>query len=220
MVPPQNDIPDFDLIRCMSDQEDAFDQAREAWGELYVRHCGFLRRICRADHGYYIDDEVQKELVNEAFMKAFDRATTFDYDEACDSCTQERKCRGWLSRILENIVRDRFRGQKDVPTVDVEDIESVGGPVSKTDESIPESDRLRLLKLGLDSLSDTEQTILRATMAWWRPNTQHQRMPKDAMLHLSRQVNKSPATIRQIRLRAIKKLESFVKESLSDEQTE
>jgi RNA polymerase sigma factor (sigma-70 family) len=219
MVLPQDDISDFDLLRRMADQADAFEQAREAWGELYVRHCGFLRRVCRADHGYYIDGEVQKDLVNEAFMKAFDRATTFDYDEAGDSCAQERKCRGWLTRILENIVRDRFRGQKDVPTVDVEDIEGIGEPPRENsgDESVPESDRLRLLKLGLDSLSDTEQMILRATMAWWRPGTQHQRMPNDAMLNLSRQVDKSPATIRQIRSRAIKKLESFVKESLSDE---
>lgn len=222
MVPPSDDIPDFELIRRMADRTGAFEQAREAWGLLYVRHHGFLLRVCEADHGYFIDTEIQRDLVNEAFMKAFARAVTFDYDEACQPCAQGRKCRGWLARILENIVRDRFRGQKEVPTMDVKDIESISEAAvdDSGDGAAPESERLRLLKLGFESLSDAEQTILRATMAWWRPGARHQRMPNDAMLQLSKQVNKSPATIRQIRLRSIKRLERFVKDSLSHEKSE
>jgi DNA-directed RNA polymerase sigma subunit (sigma70/sigma32) len=42
-------------------------------------------------------------------------------------------------------------------------------------------------------------------------------MPHEAMTQLSKHVGKSPEAIRQIRLRALKKLESYVRDNLRDE---
>jgi RNA polymerase sigma factor (sigma-70 family) len=219
MAPPRDDIPDFELIRRMADQKADFAQAREAWARFYVRHHGFLLRRCETNHAYVLGMPGVEEVVQDTFMKVFDGASTFNCADACEPSVQISKSRGWLVRISENLIRDRFRRQPEVCTVDEDELErhssGTGGDPDQT--SLPESERLRLLKFGLAQLSDTEQTVLRATMFWWQPDQQHQRMPHEAMTQLSKHVGKSPEAIRQIRLRALKKLESYVRDNLRDE---
>jgi RNA polymerase sigma factor (sigma-70 family) len=215
MVPSCDDISDFELIRRMADQKADFAAAKDAWGRFYVRHHPFLLRVCTSDHGYLLGRDGVKDIVQDAFLRAFDGAATFDHREACETVVQERKLRGWLSRIAENLVRDRFRGQPEVCIVDESEIDRLdcalgGNPVEGQD---PESERLKLLKSGFALLSDLEQTVLRVTMFWWQPDQQHQRMPNAAMLQLSQQVGKSPQNIRQIRLRAMRKLQRHVNEN-------
>jgi len=223
MVPPSDDIPDFELIRRMAEQGADFPGARDAWGHFYVRHHGFLLRVCMHSYGYLLYVNGVKDLVQDTFLKAFNGAATFDHAECCETALQERKCRGWLFRIATNLLRDRFRGQSEVPVVDEDDVEQVGGSASEASddpqEQAPQGDRRALLESGLTQLSDAEQTILRATMLWWDGSRKHQRMPNDAMQQLSRQTGKSPENIRQIRLRALKKLEKHMNESLHNEKT-
>jgi|ERR1039458_8926659 DNA-directed RNA polymerase specialized sigma24 family protein len=204
MVPRCDDIPDFDLIRRMADEKSSFTEAREAWGRFYVRHHRFLLRVCMSDHKYVLGVEGVKDVVHHSFFKAFDGAKTFNHTEDCPADIQERKSRGWLLQIAENLVRDRFRNQPDVSLLEEGDIEQIPAKSDEEDNSncVPESERLKLLISGFAILSDIEQTILRATMFWWRADRQHQRMPNTALLELSRQTGKSPENIRQIRLRA------------------
>jgi DNA-directed RNA polymerase specialized sigma24 family protein len=168
MAPSCDEITDFELIRRMADQKANFADARIAWGRFYLRHQKFLLRICSFDYGYLLGEEEVKDLVNEAFMKAFDRGSTFDHAEVCDSTVQERKTRRWLVRIAENLVRDRYRGQPEVKFVDGEDLEKLAGTAYERskDVSVPESERMKLLESGLALLTDVEQTVVRATMFW------------------------------------------------------
>jgi len=222
MVPPCDDIPDFELIRRMADKEADFVTAREAWGRFYVRHQRFLLRVCVADHQYLFGMDEVRDLVNDAFMKAFSGAHTFDYTEECEPIAQERKSRRWLACIVANLVRDRFRGQPDVCLVDEDEIERLGRTTdgSGNETPVPESKRLKLLISGLALLSDTEQTVLRATMFYWQGDQQHQRMPHHAMQELSKQVAESPENIRQIRSRAIIKLKKYIIDNLNNEKTD
>lgn len=222
MASTGDDICDFELIRRMADQNIDFAGARNAWGRLYVRHHTSLLDICTYEYGYMLGTEEARDLVNDAFLRAFDGAASFDHAEACDAIVQERKTRKWLARIAENLVRDRHRGQPEVRLVDDEDLERLSGATDNSSSQIhvPESKRLKLLKSGFSMLSDTEQTVLRATMFWWQADQKHQRMPHTAMEQLSRQVGKSPANIRQIRLRAVRELENYVNENLHNEKTD
>jgi RNA polymerase sigma factor (sigma-70 family) len=222
MAPPCDDIPDFELVRRMADERANFAEARDAWGYFYVRHHRFLSRVCMSDHRYVLGVEKVKDIVNQAFLKAFERARTFDHAEDCPTAVQERKSRGWLVQIAENLVHDGFRNQPEVSLLDDGEIEQL--PVTTTgerdDNPVPESERLKLLKAGFMLLSDVEQTVLRATMFWWQGDQQHQRMPHTALLELSKQIGKSPENIRQIRARSVKKLEKYVNENLHDEKTD
>ena len=220
MVLPCDDMADFDLIRRMADQRSDFAAAKEAWEQFYLRHHRVLIYICMSDHGYLLGQDDVKDVVQDTFLKAFSRAETFNYQESCQADIQERKCRAWLAAIAENIVRDRFRGQPEISIVDETEVERIESPGQETtDETeIPEPERLKLLKSGFACLSEIEQTVLRATMSWWQPDQQHQRMPNAAMQELSRQIDRSPENIRKIRSRAIDKLEKYVNENLQDEE--
>lgn len=223
MVPPCDDMSDFELIRRMADQKIDFAGARSAWACFYVRHHASLLLVCTYDYGYLIGAEGVGDLVQNAFLRAFDGATTFDHTEACEAVVQKRKARKWLARIAENLVRDRYRGQPEVRLLDDdEDLESLGGTTAESSSQIqvPESKRLKLLKSGFALLSEIEQTVLRATMFWWQADQDHQRMPHAAMQELSKQIRKSPANIRQIRLRSLEKLEKHVNENLRNEKAD
>jgi RNA polymerase sigma factor (sigma-70 family) len=220
MVESYDDIPNFELIRRMADQTVDFAGARTAWACFYVRHSQFLLRICRSDYEYLLGMEGVEDLVHDAFLRAFDRASTFDHTEACEVSIQERKCRRWLARIAENLLRDRYKGKPEVCIVEDEDIEKFGGGLIDGSEQseVPEDIRLKLLQSAFALLSDTEQTVLRETMFWWQANQQHQRMPHQAMEQLSKQIGKLPENVRQIRLRALAKLEKFVNDNLHNEK--
>lgn len=224
MVSPSDDIPDFELIRRMAEQEADFANARDAWGRLYLRHQRFLSRVCMSHYGYFLDVNGVQDLVQDAFLKAFDGAGTFDHAESCETAVQERKCRAWLFRIATNALRDRFRGQRDVSMAQEGEVETPTALADQnpnhTDERVSENERLKLLESGLALLSDTEQTILRATMLWWQGDREHQRMPNEAMQQLSKQTGKSAENIRQIRLRALKKLEKHVNERFRNEKAD
>jgi len=206
----------------MADQKIDFAGARNAWGLFYVRHYESVLMICTYDYGYLLGTEGVRDLMQDAFLRAFDGATTFDHAEACEAVVQKRKSRKWLARIAENLVRDRYRGQPEIRLVDDEDLERLGGATDNnpTEIQVPESTRLKLLKSGFALLSDTEQTVLRATMFWWQAGQEHQRMPHTAMEQLSKQVGRSSASIRQIRLRAVQKLEKYVNENLHNEKAD
>jgi RNA polymerase sigma factor (sigma-70 family) len=216
-------MSDFELIRRMAEQKVDFAAARDAWGYFYVRHHGSLLLVCTYDYGDLLGTEGVGDLVQNAFMRAFDRATTFDHAEACEAVVQKRKVRKWLARIAENLLRDRYRGQPDVRLLDDdEDLERLAGPEAESASQIqvPECERLKLLKSAFAQLSEIEKTVLRSTMFWWQAGQEHQRMPHAAMEELSKQIGKSPANIRQIRLRSMEKLEKYVNENLRNEKAD
>lgn len=210
MVPPDENS-DFDLVRKMADQQDAAG-AKEAWTQFYVTHYKSVLRISLCQHAYLLDREGVEEVVQDAFVKAFRSAGTFDSQEQCSPEVQSRKLRAWLSRIVENTVRDRFRGQ---PVIDFVEDEELANSASSTgaDEctNAPDSERLMVIKEVWSTLSDLEQTVLRATLNWWRPGERHQRMPNDAVQQLVKLTGKSPDNLRQIRRRAMKKVEDYAR---------
>jgi RNA polymerase sigma factor (sigma-70 family) len=221
MAPPSDDTSDFDLIGRMAGHQADFAEARYAWGKFYVRHYDSLILMCTGKFGYLLGVEEVNDLVQQAFHRAFDGATGFDYTEACEPLVQKHKCRKWLARIVENLFRDRFRGQPQVCFVDHEDLERLSDTQGKSaDTQAPQSTRLKVLESGFELLSDIEQAVLRATMFWWNADQDHQRMPHAAIEQLSRQIGKSPATIRQIRSRAMEKLQKYVNENLHNEKAE
>lgn len=81
MDPPCDDISDFELIRRMADQTADCAEARLAWGHFYRRHQGFVLRVCSARYGYLFGLDEVTDLVQDGFMRAFERAKTFNCGE-------------------------------------------------------------------------------------------------------------------------------------------
>lgn len=86
--------------------------------------------------------------------------------------------------------------------MDVEDIERVGDSAGANLDANPwpESQRLMLVRAGFALLSDVEQTVLRATMAWWQstaPTLQHSRQGVTALTETTS--SPVPQTLRMAR---------------------
>lgn len=138
MNPPCDDIADFELIRRMADQRADFAMARAAWGCFYVCHQAYVLRVCSARFGSMLSLDEVTDLVQDGFMRAFERAATFRCHEACDEHIQRRKCRAWLITIMLNLMRDRFRNQPEVTLVPL-DPERVGmGGADMSSNEIPD----------------------------------------------------------------------------------
>lgn len=208
---------DFDLVRKMADQQDAAG-AKEAWAQLYVRHNRSALRIALCQHAYLLDREGVEEVVQDAFVKAYRSAGTFDVQEQCTPEVQSRKVRAWLLRIVENIVCDRFRGQPVIEVLEDEELANTASTAPDETVNAPDSERLIATKEAWSTLSDIEQTVLRATLNWWRPGETHQRMPNEAVQQLVRLTGKSSDNLRQIRSRAMKKVEHYLRAAYRDEK--
>jgi RNA polymerase sigma factor (sigma-70 family) len=212
-------IDDFKLIRHMAYQEADFEAARDAWGHFYMRHHHAVTRVAIYQYGHFVPAGAIEDFIEDGFIKAFDRAKSFNCEEHCTVDLQQRKVRAWVIRIIQNIVRDSFEGQLEVLFVEAAELDELSGVTEQSNvvSTVPESERLRLLKSGFVLLSEFEKTILLATMAWWRPDETHQRMPHSAMDELAKQIGKSPENIRKIRSRAMKKLETYINNNLPHE---
>ena len=65
---------------------------------------------------------------------------------------------------------------------------------------------------ALMALPEREQLVLRVTMQWYRPGELHQRLPNEVTSDLARTLQTTPENLRQIRRRALRKVEEFVRE--------
>jgi RNA polymerase sigma factor (sigma-70 family) len=216
MVSPDDDINDFELVKRMADKDANPALARKAWGLFYVRHRPYMLRVSTKAHAELIGDDGVRDAVQDGFIRMYDGARNFDCLESCDPARQQRKVRAWLGRIIENVIRDRFRGQPQVTFVDAGDLEDFGNSTPDDNgEGVPQDERLRLVEAAFSHLSEEEQTVLRATMFWWRPDARQQRMPNLAMHRLTDQLSTTAANVRQIRSRAMKKLRNQISNNLA-----
>lgn len=84
-------IADAQLVACVLDGD------REAYGELVLRHQDVIYRHAR---GMGLDHDTSLDLVQDAFVKAFDRLA---------ECRDGANYRAWLYRISRNLCLDELR---------------------------------------------------------------------------------------------------------------
>jgi len=199
----ENTAFDSGLLAQMARVDSDAAGAEKAWEEFYRRHYDYLFKVGRGLYARQIGEGPVFEAVQEVFVKAFRRASTF---EACNSESADehrRHVRAWLGSILRNTVSDLYRQEPE--EVFIEDLESIPDPkqgVYDSDEEPP----MGPLEKAFTELEENEREVLRETMLWHNPRAQQQRMPSAALQALATRLNTTPTNIRQIRSRAIAKL--------------
>ena len=109
-------IDEAELLSMMAVQKHAGEQARAAWGELYVRHRRYLYVVVSRAYGSFLGENGTIDLVVDTFRRAYEWAgrqqnadvvrSQFSTDNP-DST--RRKVLGWLGAIAESLFKDRFR---------------------------------------------------------------------------------------------------------------
>lgn len=203
---------DEELIRLMAEARQDSTANEEAWREFYERHTRYLYAVLLRAHGQAMGEARVADIVQETFVRAFQKSSTYRPDDgASDMTSQRRRVRAWLGRIAENLIKDAFRREPQV--VFVEDVTEydLGENVEDADNDCRSySENLRRLEEALEKLTDREQEVLRATAYWYRPGQRQQRLPNTAMAKLAADLNTSADNIRQIRARAMRTLRKLM----------
>jgi len=207
---------DAELLLLMSN---GGAQSETAWNEFYNRHVDYVHGVCRRVFLSILRPEQIEELVQDTFIRAFQKANTFTSEPALDNAGQRKAVRAWLGAISENLAHDYFREQPKVDFVDDEALETYAVQPTKDDSDDPASERLDLFEAAWATLNDREQQVLRTTAFWSKPGAKNQRLPNKVMEDLVADLNATPANIRQIRKRAVAKIREYMEthETITEE---
>jgi RNA polymerase sigma factor (sigma-70 family) len=206
---------DVELLQLMA-VGDSF--AFDAWAELYTRHAGYLYAFCKNAFVGRVGGHRIDEIVQDALIKAFHKAATFQNEVSVDLDDQRRLVRAWLGTICNRIVSDYFRGQPLVDFMDNEALEAREAADAWTSPSETDSDggeRLRIIEDGLKTLSEREQEVLRTTLMWSNLGVTG-KLPHKVMTDLTSSLKISPANVRKIRERGLSKLRTYVESHMQN----
>jgi RNA polymerase sigma factor (sigma-70 family) len=201
---------DEDLLVYMTMRGDDPSASEEAWAEFYRRHRGYLYGVCcRLTHGV-MDTSGASDIVQDTFIRVFEKAGTFDGGGMTDPEVLRRRARKWLGRIAHNIFIDILRG-RDGATEEPIDEQSLGGEPEKDQASVAASAERELLDEAIDSLSERKQLVLRTTFQYYQPGKKNQRLPNHVAEGLAKTLKTTSDNIRQLRHRALQDINRYIK---------
>lgn len=135
------DEKDDDFLADIFDGEVGLTAELEEW--IYSRYWGKLMGVARR---YVPNRETAREIVNDSFVKAFNKRATFKGEGNDKKAILE----AWLVRITVNTAIDRLRTQRTLPdTVAIDGLEN--HPAVEMDDTLDVEDILQLLQ-GLPDL--------------------------------------------------------------------
>lgn len=183
--------------------------ARCAQAELYKRHLRFLYgALLRHERGLLAAAKLSAEdVVQDTFHRAFEKAHTFHADESLDADRQRQRTRAWLGRIAHNLLVDELGRSREIAASHY--LEKVGEEPPSDEPVSSRSPSERLVAEGLEQLSERERDVLAVTAEHHRPG-EHQRLPNEVSAELASRWGTTNENIRAIRMRAMKKLKSFL----------
>jgi RNA polymerase sigma factor (sigma-70 family) len=202
-VPPTNreGKSDFELLLEMA-AGDPPDRTA-AFNEFFLRHREYLYGICvncvRNSSGAIGADD----LYTATFRRAFDRAETFESQGEADPAILTLKARAWLGVLAQRILIDWLRDDHLLPAVDPESSAQMPSPEPQP-ESCPE--RAAKVRAALETLNEKERSVLWASAQFYKPGSNHQRIPSEDLDALASSLNMTKVNFRQTRNRAKKKI--------------
>lgn len=212
---------DEDLLFFMGMKDDDPSAAEQAWAEFYSRHVEYLYRACLCAYGNTLGEPGVEDLVHNAFIRSYEKASTFHASDQKGNPDFERAhVRAWLGKIAENLLRDTFRHTCALTLVTDDELEQEYSR-NESGHSGESSIEIQLMVEALSTLTEREQHILRLTALWYRSGKEL-RIPSDELQKLASIYSTTIVTIRQIRKRAIEKVKVYVesKENVAHQQRE
>jgi RNA polymerase sigma factor (sigma-70 family) len=199
---------DYDLLEIMTWKDSDPEPAREAWAEFYRRHVKYLYSACfRYTKGLGGGQEAE-DLTTETFRLVYERgAKTFRRPESDDPEYARRRIRAWVGRIAQNLSRSSYRGRH-IQEVQLDDIawDSLSEDLSSA-ETAPSQTSIRMRELIESELTERELFILRVTSLYYDEREPNRHLPSHVLDDIAQQFGITRENIRQIKSRAMKKIE-------------
>lgn len=201
---------DAALLARVAKRADGAASARAAEAVFYQRHVRFLYGVLHKKKGplFAAAGLTAEDLVQETFMRAFERAHTFTPppEERGEEYATART-RAWLGSVASRLLADHMNRLREVsasPYLERLSVDAIDA------EPRAESESVALVAEGLERLTDRERDILQVTALYKRAGEEHGRLPNAVAQDLSTRWGTSNDNIRAIRVRAMKKLKDFL----------
>ena len=202
---------DGDLLAYMAMADDDPAYARASWAEFYRRHVAYLYRTCLRAYGDLLGgDAGVADLVADVLRTAYEHAHKFDPAGISDAERLRWRARAWLGWIARRLVQDLLRGRGRLPTRTLELEQWCQVPEPQQPRPTPAPAEL-LVRQAIMTLTEREQLVVRVTFQWYQPEREHQRLPNAIAAELAETLGTTSENLRQIRLRALRKIESYIR---------
>jgi RNA polymerase sigma factor (sigma-70 family) len=192
--------------------------ARAAWEAFYLRHVDYLHAVCLRAYGALLGGEAgAADLAADTFRRAYEKAGTFDPGGIADPDRLRLRTRAWLGRIAQRLAMEVLRARARLPAaLEEQEWQQIAREPAAGDRQAPGpgAERIALVRRAIESLSEREQIVIRVTFQWAEPGAAHPRLPNRASAELAEAIGTTPENLRQIRRRARRKIEAFLRASL------
>lgn len=207
------DDTDEDLLVYVGWKAEHPELASAACDEFYRRHLKYVYAVIDRAYGSELGKDGVMDMVTDTFLRVYERAHTYQPCGEKDQGRQRRNALAWVSTIAINLCRDHFRAP-DTRILLVDEWSESTEPLARDEEYVDPilTGDLRCIHEAMAKLSEREQTIVRVTMNYWKPGSEHQRLPNDVVEDLARTFDISSENLRKIRERAMKKIRASVDE--------
>jgi len=207
-----------ELLALMAGQATSGELARDAWGELFVRHRRYVYLIANRAYGSFLGEDGTTDLVVDTFRRAFEWAgrqavsheVAAQFTGNCPDATRRRVV-GWLGAIAERLFQDRFSDHtKETANHDQFTEEWISCQDRVEEGTDPAS--VVALREALANLSPADAEALRVSLPWYDPTTRAFMVPRGEATRLAALLGTTTEALRQRRHRAIKRLEQHLQE--------
>jgi RNA polymerase sigma factor (sigma-70 family) len=201
---------DAALLKRIASRAHSAAEARAAEAVFYRRHVRFLYGVLHKRKAELLAGAglTAEDLVQETFMRTFERAHTFSEapaDRGAEYATA--RTRAWLGSVATRLLADHMNRLREVsatPYLERLTVEAV--------DHEPENESASVARVveGLERLTERERDILQVTALYKRAGEEHGRLPNAVAQDLSKRWGTTNDNIRAIRVRAMKKLKEFL----------
>jgi len=221
--PDLTGVPDEGLLALMAmrDDEESAAQAKAAFAAFYERHESFVYKACRRRLSGFIDEATTEDLVDDTFIRVYERAGKFRPSESSDPDQRRGRVRAWLITIATRLLYSSFRAKKGAREAHLTDEEwaqldeATCGGVSVEPEPLEH----RLVREAFEQLNDKQKLVVEATLDSFKvePGRKQQRLSNEDSKALAGKLGITPEDVRQTRKRAYKKIREYVQARLQQD---
>ncbi|ACF14576.1 RNA polymerase, sigma-24 subunit, ECF subfamily [Chloroherpeton thalassium ATCC 35110] len=206
---------DAELLKLAANRSNQ-ELSNQAFEVFYHRYVKYLYYACKLDYGKALGNDGVEDLVQDTFVKAFEKAATYRADNSLAQENARLRTQGWLRKIAANLFFSSFRTAQSVSTTLIHEEKWQTLTEITDDSEKADSPKMQLMKEALNTLSPKEQEIMRTIYQWYEPHT---KLPSHIVEELTKQYNTTPENIRKIRSRARQKIEAYLKSHISKQQS-
>ena len=203
--PSLGEVPDEQLFEMMKLKDSSPEHARPAWGEFFKRYKKYLWQCCLTQCKSIPDGpSVAKDIFQSTMTKIYLMAEAFKPEKntglkAWISQVAKSEFHNYLKKYHLNFVRD-----EGIEIADEESDENENEAAAKVLNI-----KFERLKTLLSQLTAREYKVLMTCMSYYQLDKPNAHLPDTEIKKLCQEFNIEPATIRQIKRRAIIKLKKL-----------